>query len=303
MLMATLMGDARSPGDFFVDYAAPRTVDEAIRLLIDAGRSASRVLAGGTDLIVQMGAGLRRPDRIVDIKNIAELKEIVEQDGGFRIGAAVPGATIAEHAGLRAKWPGVVEAIELIGSMQVQSRATPVGNLCNASPAADSVPAMIAAGATATVVGPNGRRDMPIELIPVAPGRTSLLPAEFIASINLPRRPPRSGDAYVRFTPRTEMDIAVVGVGVSLSLDPTGRCSAARVAIGAVAPTALLVDEAAAALIGSSFEEAALDRAAAAVRAACRPIDDKRGTAAFRIRISGVMFKRAVAAAFARARG
>jgi CO/xanthine dehydrogenase FAD-binding subunit len=283
-----------------MQYFAARSIDEAVSALAGASGLA-HVLAGGTDLIVQMTSGLRRPDLVVDVKTIPELTQITEDAEGFHIGAAVCGAEISEHAALKAAWPGVVEAIDVIGSMQVQSKATPAGNLCNASPAGDSVPAMIAAGATATIVGPDGRRVVPVEEVPTEPGRTSLKKGEVIVAINLPARQPRAADAYLRFIPRTEMDIAVVGVGVNLSLDATGVCKAARVAVGAVAPTALLVPDAGAALVGTRLDDAALDTAAAAVRAACKPIDDKRGTAEYRIRISGVIFKRAAAQALARA--
>ena len=283
-----------------MQYSSPYSIDDAVALLAGATGTA-HVLAGGTDLIVQMTAGLRKPDLVVDIKNIAELTRITEDADGFHIGAAVCGAEINEHAALKAAWPGFCEGMDLIGSMQVQSKATPAGNLCNASPAGDSVPGMIAAGATATLVGPDGRRVVAIEDIPAGPGRTNLKRGEFIAAINLPPKAARSGDAYLRFTPRTEMDIAVVGVAVNLTLDASGTCTAARVAIGAVAPTARLVPEAAAALVGTKVDDAALEAAAKAVQAACSPIDDKRGSAAYRIRIAGTIFKRAAATALARA--
>lgn len=283
-----------------MQFASATTVDEAVGLL--KGSETAHVLAGGTDLVVQMTSGLRKPDLVVDIKGIGELTAITEDANGFTIGAAVCGAGINEHAGLKAAWPGFCEATDLIGSMQIQSRATPAGNLCNASPAADSVPAMIAARATVTIAGPDGRRTVPVEDVPTAPGRTSLATGEFIVSINLPPKPARTGDAYLRFIPRTEMDIAVVGVGVTLSVDEAGTCTAARVAIGAVAPTVLVVDDAAAALVGTKVDDAALDKAADAVRTACRPIDDKRGTAKYRIKISGVIFKRTAQAALARAK-
>jgi len=285
-----------------MEYASPHTIDEAVGLLSGA-RGASHVLAGGTDLVVQMSAGLRKPDLVVDIKNIAELTAIHDDAQGIRIGAAVCGAEINEHPGIRSRWPGFAEATDLIGSMQVQSRATPVGNLCNASPAADAVPGMVAAGATVTIAGPNGRRTCPVEEIPAGPGRTTLACGEFIVSVNLPPKPPRSGEAYMRFTPRSEMDIAVVGVGVNLTLDHAGLCAAARVAVGAVAPTVLLVREAAEALVGTRVDEAALEAAAEKVRAACKPIDDKRATAAYRIKVSGTIFKRAARVALERAKG
>lgn len=284
-----------------MQFASAKSVDEAVGLLASADGTA-HVLAGGTDLVVQMTSGLRKPDLVVDIKGIEELTQITESAEGLSVGAAVPGAAINEHEGLLKAWPGFCEATDLIGSMQIQSRATPAGNLCNASPAADSVPAMVAAGATVTIAGPGGRRTVPVEEVPTGPGKTSLEQGEFILSINLPARPARTGDAYLRFIPRTEMDIAVVGAGVSLTLDEGGVCTAARVAIGAVAPTVQLVKEAGDALMGTSVDDKALAKAAEAVRAACRPIDDKRGSAKYRTKISGVIFTRTAQAALARAK-
>jgi aerobic carbon-monoxide dehydrogenase medium subunit len=282
-------------------YEAPKTIKTAVALLSgEAG--ATRVLAGGTDLLVQLKSGMAEPDLVVDIKLIPELRRIKAENGGYRIGAAVPSAALREHRPIGRLWPGVVEAAALIGSTQIQGRATVVGNLCNASPAADSVPAMVAAEAVATIVGPGGRRDVPVQEIAVAPGRTSLGRGEFVASVLLPARPPRSGDAYLRFIPRTEMDIAVVGAGVALTLNEEGVCTKARVALGAVAPRVLLVAEAADALIGTALDEAALQRLAAAASAACRPIDDKRGTREFRVRVAGVLARRAAGQALARAR-
>jgi carbon-monoxide dehydrogenase medium subunit len=199
-------------------------------------------------------------------------------------------------------WPGVVEAVELIGSTQIQGRATMVGNMCNASPAADSVPAMIAAGATLSIVGPGGRRELPVEEMCIAPGKTALAKGEIVASVLLPARPPRTGDAYLRFIPRTEMDIAVVGAGVCLTLDADGTCTAARVGLGAVAARPLLVTEAADALVGTKVDGAALEHLAAAASAACRPINDKRGTIEYRTKVAGVLARRAAEQALARAR-
>ncbi len=285
-----------------IRYVAPRTLDEAIGAFAAAG-SAARILAGGTDLLVQMRSGMVRPGLIVDIKNIAEMTAIEETgDGGFRIGAAVSGAALAEHKSFRKAWPGVLEAVNLIGSKQVQGRASAGGNLCNASPAGDSVPAMIAAGAVVTVQGPNGRRELPVEKVPAAPGRTNLTPGEIVVSFTLPPRPPGSSDAYLRMIPRTEMDIAVVGLGVCLTMKD-GVCTAARVGLGAVAPTALLVNAAGKALIGSRLDDAALEAAAAACSAACRPIDDKRGTIAYRTKTAGVLLKRTALIAAKRAQG
>jgi CO/xanthine dehydrogenase FAD-binding subunit len=285
-----------------IRYLAPQTLDEAIGAFAAAG-SAGRILAGGTDLLVQMRAGVVRPGLIVDIKKISEMTGIEETaDGGFRMGAAVSGMVLAEHPRFGKVWPGVLEAISLIGSKQVQGRASAGGNLCNGSPAGDSVPAMIAAGAIVTLQGPGGRRELPVEQVPAGPGRTNLKPGEILVGFTLPPRPPGSSDAYLRMIPRTEMDIAVVGVGVSLTLKG-GVCTAARVGLGAVAPTVLLVEAAANALIGSRLEDAALEKAASACSAACRPIDDKRGTIVYRTKVAGVLLKRTAAIAARRAGG
>jgi len=283
-----------------IQYLAPRTLDEAVGAYA-AAAGAARILAGGTDLLVQMRSGMLRPGLIVDIKKIAEMTAIEETaDGGFRIGAAVSGAALAEHPRFGQVWPGVLEAVNLIGSTQVQGRASAGGNLCNGSPAGDSVPAMIAAGAVVTVQGPGGRREMPVEAVPAGPGRTNLAPGEILVSFTLPPRPAGSSDAYLRMIPRTEMDIAVVGCGVNLTLKD-GVCTAARVGLGAVAPTVLLVEDAAKALIGSRLDAAAVEAASAACRAACRPIDDKRGTIVYRTKVAGVLLKRAVGIAADRA--
>ena len=281
-------------------FAAPTTVAEAVQLLANAS-GVARVLAGGTDLLVQLRSGILKPDLIVDTKQIPELRTITTEGGGYRIGASVSGAEAGEHEGLSKDWPGVVEAVELIGSTQIQGRASFVGNLCNASPAADSVPALIAVGATAVIAGPNGEREVPVEEVPTAPGRTSLAKGEMVIAIKLPPKPARTGDAYLRFIPRTEMDIAVVGAGVCVTLDGNGVCQAAKVTLGAVAPTVLIVPDAAAALVGSKLDDAALGALDAAARAACKPISDKRGTIEYRTKVAGVLARRAAAIAFQRA--
>jgi len=282
-------------------YEAPGTVEGAVALLAGATGEA-RVLAGGTDLLVQMRADIVDPGLIVDIKKIPETRAITEEKGGWRIGAAVTGAELKEHPKLKKVWPGVVEAANLIGSTQVQGRATMGGNLCNGSPAADSVPALIAAGALATLAGPKGRRDLPVEDVMLGPRRLALEKGEIVVSFLLPPRPPRSSDAYLRFIPRTEMDIAVVGAGVNLTVDGSGIVTAARVSLGAVAPRVLLVPEAAQAIIGSRLDKPAQERLEAAARAACRPIDDKRGTTEFRIDVAAVLTRRAALIALDRAR-
>ena len=282
-------------------YEAPKTLEAAVALLAGANGQA-RVLAGGTDLLIQMRGGRVEPALIVDIKGIPEMTSVAAQNGAYRFGAAVPCMVLVENKEFGKVWPGLVDGANLIGSIQVRGRATVGGNLCNASPAADTVPAMMAAGAIASIIGPKGRREVPIEEVATGPGKTSLAKGEIVASFQLPKRAPRSGDAYLRFIPRTEMDIAVVGAGVNLTLDDKGMCSHARVAIGAVAERALLVPDAAAALVGSKVDAEALKRMAAAVSAACRPIDDKRGTKEYRIKVSGVMARRAAEIALERAR-
>jgi len=283
-------------------YSAPKTVEEAVRALSSAN-GAARVLSGGTDLLVQLRTGRTKPAVIVDVKRIPGLIGVRAEGDGFVIGAATPCAVIGEHPELKTVWPGVVEAARLIGSTQVQGRATLAGNLCNASPAADSVPALIAARATCVLAGPGGQREVPVEAIATGPGTTSLAPGELVVEFRLPGRPPRSADAYLRFIPRTEMDIAVVGAAVNVALDASGTCREARIVLGAVAPTAILVPEAAAALVGSRLDGDALRRLDAATRRACTPIDDKRGTVEFRTRVAGVLARRAAGLAFQRAGG
>lgn len=263
----------------------------------------TRYLAGGTDVLVQLRSDLVTPDDLIDVKHIDGVKDITRnEDGSWTLGVAVAGAEMTEHAELCADWPGLVEGMDLIGSTQVQGRATLVGNLCNGSPAADSVPAQFAAGVSVTVTGPDGDRIVPVEDIPVAPGRTSLQKGEVVSAVHIPARGKNGGDAYLRFIPRTEMDIAVVGVGVNLRLDDD-TVTEARVSLGAVAPTVLLVDDAANAIIGTTLDSAALDALAKAAEAACNPIDDKRGTIEFRVEVAGVLAKRAAKIAYARAKG
>ena len=284
-------------------YRAPRSLAEAIELLASDGDPRPRVLAGGTDLLVRLRAGDVRAGLLVDVKRIPELAGLSLDGDGLRLGAAVCAAEIGEHRELRETYPGLVDAVGLIGSAQVQGRASVGGNLCNASPAADSVPALIALGAECVIAGPDGSRTVPVESFATGPGETALRSGEILVELRIPRPRARSADAYLRFTPRTEMDIAVAGAAVNLTLGPDGVCRAARVALGAVAPTAIAAPEAARALVGSRLDEAALARAAAAASDACVPIDDKRGTAAFRRRLAGVLTRRAARAAAERAAG
>jgi len=283
-------------------YMAAKSAREAAEALA-AEPGVTRVLAGGTDVLVQMKSGLVEPDLVVDIKKIPGIGDVTSEAGGFRIGAAVSNAALGEHAGVVALWPGVVEGANLIGSTQVQGRCTMAGNLCNASPAADAVPGLVAAQAVARIEGPDGSRDCAVADIPAGPGKTTLKKGEVITSIFLPARPARASDAYLRFIPRTEMDIAVASAAVSLELAADGTVSAARVVLGAVAPTVVVADEAGKILVGTKLDDGTLAKMAKACEAVCKPIDDKRGTIAFRTKTAGTLAKRAALIAYARAGG
>ncbi len=288
-------------GMLAIRYDTPQSVGEAVRLM--AADPDARVLAGGTDLLVQFRAGVRRPSAFVDVKRIPELMSITIDREGLRLGAATAAADIVEHAELRRLWPGLAEAVRLIGSTQIQGRGSVGGNLCNASPAADTTCALIVNRAGCVIAGPNGERTVPVEQFCIAPGRTVLERGELLVALRVPHPAARTSDAYLRLIPRSEMDIAVVCAAVSVTLDAKGVCTGACVAIGAVAPTALLVPEAAKALVGSSLDDASLKRAARAASMAARPIGDKRGTAEYRRTVAGVLTRRAAAIAAARAKG
>jgi len=283
-----------------VNYTAPSTVDEAVSILAGSAGLA-KVLSGGTDLLVQMKSGRVKPELIVDTKRIPELIGIREEGDAYMIGAATPGVMLSSHKALEHAYPGIVEGADLIGSTQIQGRASLAGNLCNASPAADSVPPLITARTIAIVAGPNGRREAPVEQIVTGPGRTSLAKGEFIVAFRIPKPKSRQCDAYLRFIPRTEMDIAVVGCAVNVTLDAGGSCTDARVCLGAVAPTQVVVEEAAQALIGHKLDDETLAKLDAAAQRACKPISDKRGTIEYRTKVAGVLARRAAAIAFERA--
>jgi len=284
-----------------IRYEAPSSIGDAIRLIQSDPQA--RIMAGGTDLLVQFRAGIRRPSAFIDIKRIPELIAFSIDARGLHIGAATPAAALVESEQLRQLFPGLSESIALIGSTQIQGRGSVGGNLCNASPAADTPCALIVNQAECVIAGPGGTRHVAADAFCLAPGKTVLAPGEFLIAIEVPRPAPRTADAYLRLIPRSEMDIAVVGAAVSITLDEHGRCTAARVALSAVAPTPLLVPAAAAALVGTMLDAAAFDRAAAAARDAARPIDDKRGTVAYRRQVAGVLTKRAAATAARRAKG
>jgi xanthine dehydrogenase FAD-binding subunit len=285
-----------------MEYYTPESFNKASEIATNA-QGITRFLAGGTDVLVQLRTDMISPDILIDIKNIPGAKEIeCLTDGSWRIGAAVTGAEMSEHSELKAQWPGLVEAMDLIGSTQIQGRATLVGNLCNGSPAADSVPAMMAANASVLVVGPNGTRELSVQDMPVSPGKTSLSKGEVISAVLIPARGNNGGDAYLRFIPRTEMDIAVVGCGVNLRTDGE-IITEARLCLGAVTPTIQVVSEVTKLLVGNKLDQTILDAVAKAASAASKPITDKRGTIEYRIEVAGVLAKRATKIAYDRARG
>ena len=286
-------------------YVAPTSVADAIGVLQEHARSGRRAqaLAGGTDLLVQLRGMDKAPRTIVDLKKIAETNRLDVGGDEIYIGAAIPSAVLNENAQLKALLPGLLEAADLIGSTQIQGRATLGGNLCNASPAADTTPAMIANRGVCVIASGGGSRELPVEAFCTGVGVNALADDEFLLGLRFPRPPARSGDAYLRFIPRTEMDIAVAGAGVSLTLDGDGACVDACVGIGAVAPTPLKVAAAAEALIGTRVDDAALAAAGAACTAASSPISDKRGTVEYRRKVVAVLCRRAGAIARDRALG
>jgi carbon-monoxide dehydrogenase medium subunit len=285
------------------DYSAPATLADAVALLTAKGERA-RALAGGTDIIVQVREGRRDLDLMIDVKHIPELNELsFDPRQGLRFGAAVPCWRLAEHADVARRYPGLRDAVALVGGTQIQSRASVGGNLCNASPAADTIPALIAAEAVCVIAGPKGPRELPVESFCTAPGRTALGPGELLVSLRLPPPRPHTGSAYLRFIPRNEMDIAVVGAGVSITLnDSYTTCVAARIALAAVAPTPLFVPDASAALVGRPAMTADIEQAAKLAEAAARPISDMRGAADYRRHLVGVLTRRALSIALERSK-
>lgn len=276
-----------------LEFSAPSSLDEALQQIAGLGDEVG-ILSGGTDLIIQHRAGLRDIGHMVDIKKIPELNVLEYSDSdGLRLGAAVSCAALGEFAPARKNFPGLVEGAELIGSTQVQSRATVGGNVCNGSPAADAICPLIVLGAVCVIAGPGGRREVPAKDFMTGPGETVLQQGELLVEFRVPPPAPRSSDAYLRFIPRNEMDIAVAGAAVNLTFAEDGETvSAASVAIGAVAPTPLLLEAAAKALIGSKLEDTVLEAAAEIARNAANPISDVRGTAEYRRHLAGVLTKR-----------
>jgi carbon-monoxide dehydrogenase medium subunit len=285
-----------------VEYKAPRTIEEAVGYLANSAHPA-KAMAGGTDLIIQNRGRYDHPLVVVDTKYIESMMQAVIDDAGLVLGPSISCAELTGRADIKAVYPGLIEAAYLIGSTQIQGRASIGGNLCNASPAGDTLPALIVNAARCVIAGPAGERTVPVEAFCVGVGKNCMTQGELLVALKVPRPAPGTSDAYLRFIPRTEMDIAVAGAGVSVTLDKNGKCTAARVAIGAVAPTPLLVPAAADALIGTEIDDAALEAAAVAASAAANPITDRRGTKEYRIHVVGVLTKRAAKIAAERARG
>ena len=284
------------------EYAAPTSLDEAVRVLSEHNGQA-KILAGGTDIIVQLREGQRSADWVVDVKKIPELMELRWTDAeGLWLGASVPCYRIYDDPRIAAEYPGLVDAARIIGGWQIQSRASVGGNLCNSSPAADSIPALIAIGATCHIAGPAGRRTIPVEQFCTGPGRNVLARGELLTALEFPPVTQGASSAYQRFIPRNEMDIAVVGVGSAVRLDSSGkRIEQARIALGAVAATAVLASEASEWLAGKSIQAGTLEQAGELAKKAASPISDKRGPAEYRTHLVGVLTKRTLAAAIERA--
>ena len=285
-----------------VVYEAPDSIDGAISLLANADIPA-KILAGGTDLIIQTNRSTEESRLLVDVKKIAGMLDANLSADGLDLGPSMSCAEFTSRKDIQKVFPGLVEAAYLIGSTQVQGRASIGGNLCNSSPAADTIPALLVNGAQCVIVGPSGERTVAVEDFMTGVGQNCMVKGELLKMIHLPAPAAKTSDAYLRFIPRTEMDIAVAGAGVSVTVDDSGICTAARVAIGAVSPTALLVSEAADALIGTMLDEDALQAAATAASDASSPITDRRGTAEYRKQIVGVLVKRAAKIAATRAKG
>lgn len=285
------------------DYVRASSVDEVVSLLAQNGDQA-RILSGGTDLLVALREGRRRAKLVIDVKGLPETGKIDFAPGrGLEFGASAPCHRLYDNQAIADAFPGLMDAARLIGGVQIQGRASIGGNLCNASPAADSIPALIVHSAICVVAGPSGTREVPVEDFCVAPGRTILENGEFLVSIRIPAPPPGFGAAYLRFIPRNEMDIAVVGAGASVVLDDSRtRIQSARISLGAVAPKPLYVAEAGEALAGQPISAENLERAAKIAQDAARPITDMRGTAEYRKHLSAVLTRRALEKAIERAR-
>ena len=285
------------------DYAAPQTVDAAVALLSEHGDQA-RMLAGGSDIIAQLKEGRRQLKVLVDIKKISEANELsFDSEKGLVLGAGVPCCRIYEDSEISKAYPALVDSSSLSGSIQIQGRATVGGNLCNASPAADTIPTLIALGAVAHIVGSGGRREVPAESFCTGPGQSVLESNEFLISLHIPAPKANSGAMFLRLIPRNEMDIAVTNAAAAVVLDQSGESfESARIAVGAVAPIPLFLQEAGDALAGNEVSDEVIERAASIARESARPITDMRGTVEQRTHLAGVLTRRAIQGAVDRAK-
>ena len=286
------------------DFVAPSSIDEAVSILNEHGDRA-RIIAGGTDILVMMRAGRRLADVVVDVKNISELNQLtITNGGGLTLGAAVPCYSIYQNQAVASAYPGLIDSATLIGGIQIQGRASIGGNLCNAAPSGDSIPAVIALSGVCNIAGPNGTRQMPAEEFCTAPGQNALQHGEMLVSIEFPAPPANSGATYQRFIPRNEMDIAVAGVGSSVVLDASGQnFVSGRVALASVAPTPVFSQAAGDSLAGKPVSDEAIREASELAMADAKPINDMRGTIRQRIHLIGVLTRRTLNVAVERARG
>ena len=287
-----------------IDYVSPKSIDEAVQAMASRGEQA-RALAGGTDLLVQLRGGRRTADLVVDVKEIPELNQIsYDAQNGLTIGAAAPCYQIYQNSDVASVYPGVVDTASLIGSIQIQGRASIGGNLCNSAPSADAIPLVIALGGVAIIAGPNGTREVAVEDFCTGPGRNVLEPGEILVSIHIPAPEAHSGSNYLRFIPRNEMDIAVAGVGSSVVLDESGQnFVSARISLASVAPTPVFCQEAGASLVGKPVNDESIEEAAQKAMADAKPITDMRGTIRQRVHLVGVLTRRTLNNAINRARG
>lgn len=285
------------------EYAAPLTISEAVALLA-GGPGSPRALAGGTDLITQLREGRRAASLLVDLKRIPELNQVsFDPAHGLRIGAAVPCAVLQKEPAIQTHYPMLAHVCSLIGSYQIQNRASLGGNLCNAAPSADGIPPLIVLGARVLITGPTGERAVSAEHFCTGPGQHVLHQGEIVTGLLLPPPAPRSGAVYQRFIPRNEMDIAVAGAASFLQLSEAGRITRAVVALSAVAPTPLRVRDLEPLLQDAEPSEALFAEAGRIAAAACSPISDVRGSADYRRHLVGVLTRRTLNAALQMARG
>lgn len=287
-----------------IEYTAPKTINEAVEAMASKGPHA-RALAGGTDILVQLRGGRRSADLIVDVKNVPEITQLTySPQKGLTLGAATPCYRIYQDQEVASAYPGLIDAASLIGSIQIQGRASIGGNLCNSAPSADAIPPVITLGGVAIIAGPNGTREVPVSDFCTGPGQNVLQPGEILVAIQIPPPQPHSGASYLRFIPRNEMDIAVAGVGSQVVLDESGQnFVSARIALASVAPTPVFAREAGESLAGKPVSDEAIEEAAQKAMAAAKPISDMRGTVRQRVHLVGVLTRRTLDNAIKRARG